>query len=726
MGLIGGALRLTGGLVLLAAAGLTAATTGSSVAGADPSDWTVYHHDPLGTGVDTSGVSFASPTPAWTSVALDGHLYGEPLEATGRVFAATENDTVYALSADNGSVLWAVHLGTPVPSGDLPCGDISPTVGITGTPVIDTGRAEIFVVADELISGHPQHFLVGLSIYNGAVLLNEPADPPGSDPAALLQRTGLNLDGGSVIFGYGGNYGDCGDYHGWVVSAPEGGGTTGDYEFDRGAGQREGAVWMGGAAPVIDGSGNIWVAVGNGSATSGAFDGSDSVDELGPGLNLLQYFAPSDWGSQNGSDQDLGSTAPALVGNGTVLQVGKSQTGYLLAQSNLGGIGGQLTQSSVCSGADADGGAAVFGTVVYVPCENGVEATTTSGSPPSVTVDWHAAGGAGGPPIIAGGYVWSIGGSELDALDPNTGATVHQFSLGSEANHFPTPSVGDGLLLAPESNKVLALAGSAGLPGPPAPAPAVAPHSSYWLVGSDGGIFSFGSANFDGSMGGQPLNQPVVAMAATVGGGGYWLLARDGGIFAFGKAGFHGSMGGQPLNAPMIGMAPTADGNGYWTVATDGGVFAFGDANFYGSMGGQPLNAPIVGMAPAPGGGGYWLVASDGGIFAFGSARFAGSMGGQPLNRPVVGMAADPAGSGYWEVASDGGIFSFNAPFLGSTGNLTLNQPVVGMTAVGDGGGYWFVAADGGLFAFGDAGFSGSRGGTALAAPIVGMASAGS
>ena len=220
-------------------------------------------------------------------------------------------------------------------------------------------------------------------------------------------------------------------------------------------------------------------------------------------------------------------------------------------------------------------------------------------------------------------------------------------------------------------------------------------------------------------------NLPVVALASTADGGGYWLVASDGGVFSYGDAAFHGSTGGLTLVQPIVGMAADAATGGYWLVASDGGVFAF-DAPFDGSQGGQPLNQPIVGMAATPDGGGYWLVASDGGIFSFGDAAFHGSTGSLALNAPVVGMAPTPDGGGYWLVASDGGIFGFgDAAFHGSTGSLALNAPVVGMAATGDGGGYWLVALDGGVFNFGDAPFDGSAL-SAADAPAVGIATAGS
>ena len=121
---------------------------------------------------------------------------------------------------------------------------------------------------------------------------------------------------------------------------------------------------------------------------------------------------------------------------------------------------------------------------------------------------------------------------------------------------------------------------------------------------------------------------------------GYWLVASDGGIFSFGRAGFAGSTGGMHLNQPVVGMAPSSDDGGYWMVASDGGIFSFGDAAFHGSTGGIHLNQPVVGMVADQTGHGYWLVARDGGIFSFGDAAFFGSTGGMHLNQPIVGMAS--------------------------------------------------------------------------------------
>ncbi len=249
------------------------------------------------------------------------------------------------------------------------------------------------------------------------------------------------------------------------------------------------------------------------------------------------------------------------------------------------------------------------------------------------------------------------------------------------------------------------------------------PSTGYWLMAADGGVFTYGEAEFHGSAGGLELIKPVVGAAVPDHGRGYWMVASDGGVFSFGDVAFFGSTGGHRLSRPIVGMAPTPSGDGYWLVASDGGIFSFGDAGFFGSTGDIALNSPIVGMAATPTGRGYWLVARDGGIFAFGDAAFFGSTGDIKLNQPIVTMAATPSGAGYWLAAADGGMFNFgDAAFLGSTGSMKLNRPVVGMAPTGLGDGYWLVASDGGIFSFGDAAFYGSAGGTPLNSPILAIA----
>ena len=306
--------------------------------------------------------------------------------------------------------------------------------------------------------------------------------------------------------------------------------------------------------------------------------------------------------------------------------------------------------------------------------------------------------------VHGGNGAFSVGAAGCDLSSGQSCHVAVTFAPKSAGSYSATLNV-----TGPNGTQVIPLSGKIG-PG-------------YWLVASDGGIFSFGDAQYSGSTGAMQLNKPIVGMAPNPDGGGYWLAASDGGIFSFGDAQFFGSTGAMHLNEPIVGMAPTPDGAGYRLVASDGGIFSFGDAGFFGSTGALHLNEPIVGMAPTPDGGGYWLVASDGGIFSFGDAVFFGSTGAKHLNEPIVGMAPTPDGGGYWLVASDGGIFSFgDAQFFGSTGAMRLNEPIVSVASTPDGGGYWLVASDGGIFSFGDAQFFGSTGGSQLKAPVVGIA----
>ncbi len=503
-------------------AGAATRTAGSDPAAAADS-WTVYHGDAAGHGVAGAVSAVQTGSRAWTSPALDGKIYGEPLVSGGRVYVATENDTVYSLSAGTGAVVWSRHLATPVPASSLPCGDIGPTVGITGTPVVDPARGEIFVVADELVHGAPAHTLVGLALSSGAVTMTQHVDPPGADTTALLQRTGLTLVGGQVVFGFGGNDGDCASYRGRVVAAPEAGGRPSMFTVDGGPGQSQGAIWMGGAAPAVDSNGHVWVSAGNGSVQSAGrdYDDSDSLLELSPTMRLLQYFAPSDWPANNARDLDM-SAEPALLADGDVLLAGKSPTAYLLDGAHLGGIGGSLASLDGACNGDIDGGVAVSGAVVYLPCVSGTVAVRVSASPPALHLLWSS-GTGGGPPIVAGGRVWTIGQDGiLYGLDPATGRVRQQAAIGGVANHFPTPSAGDGLLLAAATERVVAF--RAGPPGTAAGTPGTATAGSA----APGAAATQPASEPAASGGGLPAGAVagIAAGAVVLLGGAAWLIRR--------------------------------------------------------------------------------------------------------------------------------------------------------------------------------------------------------
>jgi lipoprotein-anchoring transpeptidase ErfK/SrfK len=230
-------------------------------------------------------------------------------------------------------------------------------------------------------------------------------------------------------------------------------------------------------------------------------------------------------------------------------------------------------------------------------------------------------------------------------------------------------------------------------------------------------VVAKGTAAAVGKLAG-PLNQPVVDVAADPSGNGYWMVASDGGVFSFGHATFRGSTGAIRLFQPIVAMMATPSGKGYWLIASDGGVFSFGDAHFYGSLGAIRLQAPIVSAAPTPNGKGYWLVASDGGVFAFGNARFHGSAAGIWKNGSVVDIASTSDGAGYVVLVSDGNVIRFgNAPALG---NPTHGAAAVAIVRSPKSG-YWIVGRDGRIFSVNGAKYSGSANTTAITA--LGLAS---
>ncbi len=411
-----------------------------------PGDWPVYHRDGA-----RSGSAPGTPPPgplrrAW-SARLDGAVYGQPLVVHGRVIAATEGDSLYALDARTGKVLWRRTVGTPVAGSDLPCGNIAP-LGITGTPAYDPATGLVFAVA-EITGG--RHVLVGVDPGDGRVLVRREAEPPRGDRLAHQQRGALAVWRGRVYIPYGGLDGDCSSYVGAVVSVPvTGSGPTASYAVPT---ARMGGIWAPGG-PVVDGD-RLLVSVGNGAST-GTYDGSDSVVALDAGLRRTDFFAPASWAADNARDADLGSLTPVRTG-GHILIAGKSGTGYVLAAGRLGGVGGQVSSATVCP---AYGATATDGAAVYVPCHGALrQLTVDSGG--SIRLGWRMPLRSAGSPVTGGGAVWVVDYSdgELYALDAATGAVRRKTALGS-VPHFVSPVLSGGRVLVGTLGGVTALDGA--------------------------------------------------------------------------------------------------------------------------------------------------------------------------------------------------------------------------------------------------------------------------
>ena len=421
----------------------------------EAADWPTY-----GRTAGRSGVSVSSPAPgtvrpSWTAV-VDGALYAQPLVVGSEVIVATENDSVYALDASSGAVRWSRHLAAAV-TGGLPCGNIDPS-GITGTPVADVATGRLWVVT---FTAQPtyRHTLWELDLATGQTVLQRLIDVSGSDPAAQQERGALVLLGSRVYVPFGGLYGDCSDYKGRVVGAPISG--AGPLVAFTTLNQRQAGIWAPSGESVRDNS--LYVATGNGTPYD-QVDDSDSVLRLSPDLKVEDRFTPSNFESLSADDQDLGSTAPALLPGGLIFQVGKEGVGYVLDGTRLGGTGGELASSDVCEG--GFGGDAVDGGTVTVvfSCYDSLRAIDVTpgqgGAAPKLSLRWSVSGISPGPPIIAGGVVWDVNRKgTLSGYRLSDGTSVFSAPTAPVATDFPSLSASGSRLIVPEGDKVVSYLG---------------------------------------------------------------------------------------------------------------------------------------------------------------------------------------------------------------------------------------------------------------------------
>jgi polyvinyl alcohol dehydrogenase (cytochrome) len=360
---------------------------------------------------------------------VDGQIYAQPLIAGGRIYIATENNSLYAFTT-GGRLVWRRHLGAPVPGGDLPCGNINPS-GITGTPVIANGR--LYAVAF-LRNGH-RHVLYGLRLSNGHVAVRTNVDP--ANRLVEQQRGALLASHGRIYIPYGGLLGDCGPYHGYVISTT----ANGRHRISFRDPATEAGIWA--PAGISQQAGTLLVSTGNGG--SGTLGYENAVIRLSLGLRRLAWWAPTNWRALSAGDVDEGSLAPLPVSGGRVFQIGKDGVGYLLHHS-LGGVGGEQFAKRLCGGG-AFGADAFRAPLAIVPCGGGLYGLRIQNG--GFGVAWSD-GQGGLVPVIAGDSVFAVSrDGKLIQLRMSDGHAVRTVGVGASATSFPAPAAAGHVLVAP-------------------------------------------------------------------------------------------------------------------------------------------------------------------------------------------------------------------------------------------------------------------------------------
>ncbi|HEV2272403.1 MAG TPA: PQQ-binding-like beta-propeller repeat protein [Steroidobacteraceae bacterium] len=527
------ALLLVAGVL---AAGLTDCGGGSSTpppSGSQPppsaqTDVTTYHDDVARTGADLTETVL---TPANVNSAsfgllrfltVDGRVDAQPLYLShlalagathNVVFAATEHDSVYAFDAQTGTTLWRVSLlgSGESPSDDHGCGQISPEIGVTSTPVIDRSagpHGAIFVVAMSKDSSsnyyqrlHALDITTGTELFNGPVTINPTYSSPAGGQKTFsagqyAERAALLLEKQTIYTSWT-SHCDGEPYSGWIVGFSES--SLAQTAVLNIAADSDGgpSIWMSGGGLGADSAGNIYLLTANGAFETvqdanglpqyGDYGNSFlKLSTAGGGLAVADYFAPSDEQAESAADQDLGSGGAMLLPDMTdssgvvrhlMVGAGKDHRLYVINRDNMG----KFSSSGNADWQELDGAfpGGVFsspayfnGTVYFGPVEGSLEAFTVAGAklsaqPASATSTGFEYPGTA-PAVSANGtsngIVWAVENSNPAVLHAYDASDLHEIYNSNQAasgrdnfgagNKFITPAIADGMVFVGTTNGV--------------------------------------------------------------------------------------------------------------------------------------------------------------------------------------------------------------------------------------------------------------------------------
>jgi hypothetical protein len=496
-------------------------TGGSNPMPAQPADLVTYKNDLARTGqnLTESILTLANVNSSHfglqRSLPTDGKVDAQPLYLAGLtvqgakhnvLFVATENDSVYAFDVDSGATLWQVSvLGAGESVNDLPsngCTQVSPTIGITSTPVIDRAAAPngmIYLVAESVAGATYHQRLHALDVTTGAEMLHGPVDIAATypmqagttsfDPAQYEERAALLLLNGTIYTSWT-SHCDGQPYTGWIIAYSESTlARSAVLNVAPNSGGGGPAIWMSGGGPAADSAGNVYLLTANGVFdttldANGFPSGGDygnsflKLSTAGGTPSVADYFTMSNTVSESAGDTDLGSGGIMLLpdvtdSGGTVRHLavgaGKDSNLYVVNRDSMGKFNPTTTKNvwqqlnGVLPGGIWSTPAYFNGSVYYGPAGGAlvafaVHAAQLAGAPSSSTATSFTYPGTA-PAVSANGtsngIVWAHENTNPAVLHAyDAGNLAHELYNSSQAaggrdqfgagNKFITPAIADG------------------------------------------------------------------------------------------------------------------------------------------------------------------------------------------------------------------------------------------------------------------------------------------